>query len=235
MREDELHLVMAYHDGELEAGDRTRAEKVLAENPAAREWLGQLKAGDDLVRQALADVLSEPVPERVLGAVAQPSNSLRRAARHQLAKTRHFAMAASVLLCVTAAFWLSSPSKREEGAIAPFLAHSLESGSSGARFTQPEAGMTVMPLATYRTDSGQYCRTYAGMVGEARLSGLACRSGEGHWVKVVEQQIGASPTKEVYRPASGIPNLIGQHLDKLGAKNALASQDESSLINNHWQ
>jgi anti-sigma factor RsiW len=60
--------LVAYLDGELEAGERREVEAWLAEDPAARDRLLALAESDMLLRRAFDAAMHEPVPPRLITA-----------------------------------------------------------------------------------------------------------------------------------------------------------------------
>lgn len=66
MRNDEA--LVAYLDGELDAAGRRDVDAWLSTDPTARERLTALAASATLVRSAFAELLEEPVPERLIAA-----------------------------------------------------------------------------------------------------------------------------------------------------------------------
>jgi len=65
-RNDET--LVAYLDGELDTAERRDIEAWLDADPGARERVAALAQSADLVRSAYADIVNEPVPERLLAA-----------------------------------------------------------------------------------------------------------------------------------------------------------------------
>ncbi len=60
--------LVAYLDGELDGAERRHVEAWLDADPAVRERLAALGQSADLVRSAYADIVNEPVPERLIAA-----------------------------------------------------------------------------------------------------------------------------------------------------------------------
>jgi anti-sigma factor RsiW len=60
--------LVAYLDGELGDAEREHIEAWLDSDPAARERLAALVQAGELARSAYADILDEPVPERLIAA-----------------------------------------------------------------------------------------------------------------------------------------------------------------------
>jgi len=65
-RSDET--LVAYLDGELDSAERQHVEAWLAADPAARDQLAGLAQAGDLLRSAYAEIVNEPVPERLITA-----------------------------------------------------------------------------------------------------------------------------------------------------------------------
>ncbi len=66
MRSDET--LVAYLDGELDSAARREVDAWLEKDAAARDRMIALAASASLVRGAFADILNEPVPERLIAA-----------------------------------------------------------------------------------------------------------------------------------------------------------------------
>src|SRR5947209_9063219 len=60
--------LVAYLDGELDSAERQHVEAWLAADGAARDRLAGLAQSASLVRSAYADIVNEPVPERLSAA-----------------------------------------------------------------------------------------------------------------------------------------------------------------------
>ncbi len=60
--------LVAYLDGELDDAERRHVEAWLEADPAIRERLAALTQSAELVRSAYADLLNEPLPERLIAA-----------------------------------------------------------------------------------------------------------------------------------------------------------------------
>lgn len=60
--------LVAYLDGELDPAEQHHVEAWLAADPAVRERLSALAQASDLVRSAYAEIIDEPLPERLIAA-----------------------------------------------------------------------------------------------------------------------------------------------------------------------
>ena len=68
MQKHSDEALVAYLDGELDLAERQHVEAWLAADPAARDRLAGLAQATDQVRGAYADILDEPLPERLIAA-----------------------------------------------------------------------------------------------------------------------------------------------------------------------
>ena len=68
MQKHSDEALVAYLDGELDPAERRHVEAWLDADPAVRDRLSALTQSADLVRSAYADIVNEPVPERLLAA-----------------------------------------------------------------------------------------------------------------------------------------------------------------------
>ena len=68
MQKHSDEALVAYLDGELDPAERCHVEAWLDADPAVRDRLSALAQSADLVRSAYADIVNEPVPERLLAA-----------------------------------------------------------------------------------------------------------------------------------------------------------------------
>lgn len=66
MQKHSDEALIAYLDGELDPAERRHVEAWLDADPAIRDRLTALAASADLVRGAYADIVDEPIPERLL-------------------------------------------------------------------------------------------------------------------------------------------------------------------------
>jgi anti-sigma factor RsiW len=68
MQKHSDEALIAYLDGELDPAEQRHVEAWLDADPAIRDRLAALATSADLVRSAYADIVDEPVPERLLKA-----------------------------------------------------------------------------------------------------------------------------------------------------------------------
>jgi len=75
MQKHSDEALVAYLDGELDNDERADVEAWLDADPAVRDRLLALTESDTLVRNAFAEIVSEPVPERLLAAARGETTS----------------------------------------------------------------------------------------------------------------------------------------------------------------
>jgi anti-sigma factor RsiW len=68
MQKHSDEALIAYLDGELDPAERRHVEAWLDADPVVRDRLSGLAHSTDLVRSAFADIVNEPIPERLLAA-----------------------------------------------------------------------------------------------------------------------------------------------------------------------
>ncbi len=211
--------LMAYVDGELDARACAEVETAMVADPAVAQEVEHHRTLRHQLQSAFGDVLSEPVPERLLAAArTSPAGTqqtkvtdLTHAHATRGAGTRRrwslpewSAMAACLVvgLFLGQQLWHSQdsgPLRSEDGHLVArgTLNRALNTQLSGA----PAAGDVVRIALSFRDQTGQYCRTFVMQDGSG-LAGLACRE-QTSWRLHALQQGTAEPTGEGYRMAAG--------------------------------
>lgn len=227
MNDADFELIMAYADGEAAPGDAARAEALLAENPEARTLLARLRAVDQKVSAGLSTVLEELVPERLIRAAASAAPSRGRLLRFPQSRRvapSHWAMAASLVLALgTVLFWAGAP-EPDADSMKSFVHRVLEQAPSGESRVDSDRGWQVMPLASYETADGRWCRQYAGRMGDDTLSGLACRTADNEWETLVSE---VRVPAQGFQPASGPEEAVAAALKDLQTGEPLTAQEEA--------
>jgi surface antigen len=204
---DELEL-NAYLDGELDAEARARLEHALAGDPDAREKLLRLREQDAVVRAAISEPLSEPVPQDVTRQVqsmfaaagertpAAPAAPGR--ARLPLAMAASFAIACIGILAAFIVMQqrfdsrlaaLETSRTTDQAFYDNALATALETHVSGdtVAWINPDTGATgaITPVRTFKATTNDWCREFDTVVsydGASRTQkGVACRTADGIW------------------------------------------------------
>lgn len=241
--------LMAYADGELDESTQSAVEEAMRSDPALAERIERHRALRAQLGAAYDGVLDQPVPQRLLDAArgSAPASvtdlAAARAARREKAPQRPWAwkewtaIAASVLLGVfIGRAALVSPGQNwvlmsEAGLVAAGpLAAALSQQLSGA---QPDDARVAI-AATFRADSGEYCRAFTAG-GPERLAGLACRSGRTWRVHTLTRG-GAASADEGYRMAgSALPPLVLQAAETMRVAEALDAAQEAAARERGWR
>jgi len=274
--------LMAYADGELDAQTREAIERAMATDPDIAQSVARHKALRERLRNGFASVLDERVPER-LHAVARAvpnktrPNNVTNLADRRRARQAHVvaavdvpdknsawswpqlgAMAATLMIGVLVGYLMlpqSPPQLLSErngrleagGALDEALTHQLAAEST-------KAGNPVHVGLSFRTESGDYCRTFA-LSDTQLMAGLACRAGDAWNVEVLARgdsenappaagsaatsapaTPGAAPVSEGYRMASsGLPQAVLQAVEKRRQGDALDAAGEARARESGWR
>ena len=211
--------LMAYADGEADEATRKLVETAMRDDPEVAARVARHRALRAAVSGAFSSVIDEPIPERLLAAAGKAQATRRdnvvSLVHARAAKTparapswRPYALAASVLLGVGIgyALWHDPASLLTAGANGGWVARGELSRALSAQLASdhPAGGVVAIGL-TYRTKSGEYCRTFS-LTREAS-AGVACREGEAWQVKVLAAQPPVASAQSEYRAAaaSGSP------------------------------
>jgi hypothetical protein len=199
--------LMAYVDGELDPGARAGVEEAMRGDPEIERRVLQLRNLRTRIQSAYAAELTEPVPERLLAALRQPSRTAESKvvdlanARDSVAlkavstrpsgsRWRYVtSMAASLLVAVGAGYfawhrWQSVMIRDVGGSLVASgpLASGLSDQLAGDAATHSSVDIGLSFLAK----SGDYCRTFS-ISGGAAGSGLACRHANRWEIRVLTQ------------------------------------------------
>jgi len=193
-------IIMAYVDGELDVEGRAEVEAAMADDSGVAERIAAHRKLRTALTGAFGGALAEPVPDRLIEAVkrAPPAKSAEvveltkfRAKRETPAKraaprwAQWGAIAATLVVGVMVGqVWLTAPTAPmavgpggqmvARGVLATALNNQLASGG---------AGKAVVMGVSFRSNAGQYCRTFQVNQGQG-LAGLACRAPQGWAVRM---------------------------------------------------
>jgi hypothetical protein len=244
-------LLSALLDGALSPEDAALLEHRLEREPALRARLESLERANMAVRDAYAGVVDEPLPKQLLDLLATEKaaadNVVPLAVRQSRAR-RSFvpptALAASIALAIGVALGIVlAPGRQapdaielaaEGGAVAPGTAlfEMLERVPS-AESRELSAGVTAIPVLTFGTADGGYCREVDVASTEGTTQLLACRR-DGAWRLAHTSYVVSTPTDGVFRPASGPSPAIDAAIDELIDGAPLDSAAERELMSSGW-
>ena len=226
-------MLMAYADGEADDATRTLIEAVMRDDPEIGRRVARHQALRRAVQGAFAEVLDEPVPQRLVaaarGAAAGNVVDLARAregAGKRLRRWQPAAMAASLMLGLALGYlgWRgSNPLVTTNGELVAGagLADALSTQLSSDR----TPGRVAITGLSFRAKSGDYCRTFS-LTGTHSSSGLACREGGSWKIKLLAQSPQTPPSASTFRPAASADSpavraaveesIDGEPLDQAG-------------------
>ncbi|MGZ3183061.1 MAG: anti-sigma factor family protein [Telluria sp.] len=228
-------ILMAYADGELDAGTRQSIEQAMRDDPAVAARVQDHKALRALAATAFAETLQEPVPER-LAMLVQPQVAQladARAARERRTNLRRWSwaelggMAAALVIGVLSGHVLwqrEAPLATRngvlvaEGSLAAALSNQLASDRPG----------DVNVGVSFLGKDGNYCRTFT----YGATAGLACRA-DGRWTLPVVAEAPAQDT--AYRQAgSTLPTAVLDEMDERIDGSALDRDAERQARERGW-
>lgn len=197
------NTLMAYLDGELDEATAREVEALASSDPQLDARIQDFRQSDALLRTAFNHVIVGIAPSNALLEGTNLHKARKRKTARQWAPLP-IALAASLAILllggITGFAMLDSLVEREferqalikakdMQAMAQARAKALESEISGTKvsWANPDSGNsgTMMPVQTWRTKTGQYCREFQESItidGTVRVErGVACRSDQGLW------------------------------------------------------
>jgi hypothetical protein len=248
--------LMAYSDGELDPQARSAIEAAIASDPDVARRVARHLALAARVRSGFDPVLREAVPRRLKDAGAgiagaPDSDRAEAAARDDIAIARAAkrdgskrtwswpqwsAVAASLVIGVMAGRLGESdrpPSPMAmdgsgvvaRGALERALSTQLASGQAG--------DAPVRIGSTFRSRSGEYCRTF---VLSNEVAGLGCRAGADWRLPVIARSPAAPESSGTYRQAAGnVPPAVMHAVEERIAGHALDAREEAAALQGGWK
>lgn len=236
--------LMAFVDAELDATQRADVTRALASDPALQARVAALQAQRQRVAAAFAAVLDEPMPDRLVGLLANapsapPATVMNLAeARSARAQPRLMpgwaqwgGMAASVVLGVLLGMQFAgrdgdAPLDVREGRLVAGgpIEHALSTQLAST------SGSKVAVQLSFVDRAGAYCRTFS----TAAVAGLACRRG-GEWA--VQNLAAAEGTAEgaMRQASTSLPRAVLDAVDQRIAGDALDAERERQARDQGWR
>lgn len=229
-------MLMAYVDGELSQAEAEAIEVAAAGNPdvAARLARHRLLAG--AVTGAYADVVEEPVPERLtalLGGGKVVSLDAARQRRATPAWGRWGTIAAGIAAGLVVGLTLprgEAPLVGGDMRAKGQLASALDSQLASA----PVEGAVVKVGLSFRAQDNRYCRTFTVAKGQGS-AGLACRDADGWTVRMAVAQGAAGPGGDYRTAASGTPPEVLEAAQAIMAGEPLDAAGEAAAKAKGWR
>ncbi|XHS78474.1 anti-sigma factor family protein [Burkholderiaceae bacterium UC74_6] len=237
MEHDEIDL-MRYVDGEMDAVERAAFEGLMAGDEALRQSVEREQALRQLLQGTYAPVVDEPVPDRLMEALASKraeapavvSLDAERARRRFVPSWAALGgMAASVMLGLVIGYRLLVPSASDvEGNVMAQgeLAQLLDTKLAGEKIGEVTAGLS------FAAKGGGYCRSFA----SADAAGIACHESAGWRIRELVplgSKPGASP--EYRTAATNLPPALLQAVDAMREGDVLDARQEAEAKAKGWR
>jgi hypothetical protein len=229
--------LMAYADGELDAETRRAIEAEMAADPEVAREVERHRAMRAEVGGAFAGVLDEPVPDRLLRAAKKSPTSTGVQPRRQWSWPEWTSIAASLSIGILVGRAILQPDSESGLVVAESdgrvvaggaLAQALSEQLSSQDGTEIDIGLT------FRTQSGEYCRTFGARAANP-VVGFACRDSETWRIDMLS----TAPRAEAggsYRMASTqLPAPIVQAIAQRMQGEALDADEEAVARQRRWR
>ncbi len=257
-------MLMAYADGEFDkpefASERNEVEMAIGSDPELARRVERFRSLRRDLGSLYAEVLEEPVPERLLDAArAQPREAatVTDLAQARTAKKASgaassvagttavarklrpwFAIAASLIVGVLVGHYALVSQEAGPLAVngASLLAQSsLRQALSDQLAADQSHASAVQIGLSFRSKSGQYCRTFM-LEQREPLSGLACHQGADWHIDALALAETAGNAGAGYRPAgSALPAAVRAAVEDQMAGEPLDAQGEVQAKRAGWK
>ena len=206
--------LMAYADGELDETTRAEVEAAAAEDPRIARAIERHRQMRQLLQREFDPILEEPVPDRLRDALGSDETPSRGAPVRDLRQARTAATGVSpqrwslpvwVAMAATLVLGAFIGLMVRDSAPAPFETRDDRLVATGelsralsqtlARDARPDS--LVRPGISFRTQEGEYCRTFA----MGTVAGLACREADYWRIDLLEKLPAAEVGIDRYRLA----------------------------------
>ena len=239
--------LVAYADGELPEAEALDLEEALLRDPSAMERLRALVESGEMARLAFAEIVEEPVPERLRTAImeaptitspeedASPADNVVRLPQRPASRRSTWqpvALAASLAVAVAAGIFTWLPGGESDGGLSPQLATALSQTPSYEPVELAEGDLTV--LGSFRSQDNRFCREYEQLSGNNGERGLACRATpDSDWQLVASSPIPpVEPAQDgTFRPAGTEDNdPVSAAVERLQAGSLLTAEEERRAL-----
>jgi hypothetical protein len=228
---------MAFADGELDADTAAAVASAIQADPALGLQVEQFNRSRIMARAAFADILSQPVPDRLVQS-AQRGDGWQEdthARRWALGPTV-LPLAAGMVLAIGLGgglWWLAgSLQPVDDGWFrdSRIVAAQLASQPSGLAISVEVGGgpaqLTI--LGSYRIAEG-VCRSYRLLTTQDAIAGVGCDRGDGFVTEIAVVAGGVHAGSFTPASESAAANL-DNYLDSLDAEGPLTVEEEASLF-----
>jgi hypothetical protein len=247
--------LMAYADGELDAAVRAAVELAMREDPQIEKRVAAHRTLRRKVQAAYSAELSEGIPERLLTAARAATSThgskvvnlqhARAAMERSRSRARPLptqwrtagTVAASLIAGVGLGFFMwgqtEAPLMRSTGG-ALVARGQLANALSNQLAAEQSRSSAVQIGVSFRTKSGDYCRTFA-LTGAVSPSGYACRHGEEWQVQALTQEPGTVGDSDYRTAGSAISATILKSVEGQIAGEPLDQAEERAARRRGWR
>ncbi|TAK40584.1 MAG: hypothetical protein EPO27_20770 [Betaproteobacteria bacterium] len=240
--------LMAYVDGELDAGTAAAIEAALAQDAALAGRVARQRQLRSAVHAAFEPVLAEPMPQRLLAAArGTPAAAPARARRWS--GFEWGAMTASVAIgAVLGAVFVIEVRKAapDTGPAADFVADATGLRARGAlalalteQLAATQAADAPVKIgSSFVSATGEYCRSFtlAPAAATPRLGGLACRrSGAWRLLAVADADRGGGAPDQYRQAGAPIPAPVLRAIEDRIQGSALDADAERVARQRGWE
>lgn len=233
--EQDYELLSQYLDQELPPAAAQALARRLADEPQLKARLDGMKALQKRMQEAFGAIDAQSVPARI-EALLQPAPTRIVQLPHKRLMNWGFALAASLVVAVSATLLTRQVADIPRGGADALLAAVLErSPSRGAGWEMLADGRRVMPVLSFQSKTGGWCREYLLAGDGGNWHGVACR-GEAGWTNSVLTAADGVNSATEYRPAAAADSdTVARYIDQNAAGIPLGSKQEAELIARGWQ
>jgi hypothetical protein len=228
-------MLMAYADGELDRETRRAIEAEMAIDPQVAQEVERQRALRADVGAAFAGVLDEQMPDRLLRAATK---SKPAAQRRQWAWPEWTSIAASLVIGVLAGrAMLQSPGAKQELIATGTDGHIVASGQLAQALSEQlssQDGSGVHIGLTFRSNSGEYCRTFGTRAG-MNVVGFACRDAEAWRIEMLSTSPRTEPGGDYRMASTQLPAPIVEAIAARMQGEALDADQEAIARQRRWR
>ena len=225
----------AFLDAELPEAEMEiiREQLIRDENLANR--LADLAMVDEVVAMAYSTIDAQPVPESITALLQENKSPAAQIIpfplwkRVQLSLAKPVAIAAGFALVIGFGIAQLIPSADTPGL--QQVAAILDQSPSGVE--QIVQGVHVKPRLTFVDKDGNYCRQFDRVDSTGATQNIACRKHD-QWKINLSLAMEKMPEAGSYQTATG-ESVINKAVEEMAAGDFFDAQQESRLINQHWQ
>ena len=208
---EDLTLLSAFEDGELEGEQLSEFRHRLLQEPELRRELDAIRSTDERLRDYASWIDATPVPEQIAGLVRFPPG--RSAAKL-------FAAAAAVFVLTIGTYLIIPKELDIDYSLLTFM-------ESGQRIDFGEDYLEV--VASFQQLDGSYCRELITRDSHQ----IVCLTGES-WQSMIEVSRLDTPA-DAYQPAGGYMAPIDRYVRDHTSGTVIEAVEEKQLIENDWQ